>query len=136
MQTPVQLNQQLKDSRKQALSFIKAQLVATVVLSLLMATLGWIACYSAFAGGAIATLANAWFALKVFRIDRLDQPAALLTAFYVGEIYRFLLTASLFIVVFLLIKPINIIVLMSIFFLVHITPAVVNVFGRVSRDES
>ncbi len=136
MQPPVQLDQQLKDSRKQALGFIKAQLAVTLVVSGVLAAFGWLAAYSALTGGMIATVANAWFALKVFRIDHLDQPAALLTAFYVGEIYRFLLTASLFIMAFLLIKPLNIIVLLSIFFIVHITPAVVNTYGRASRDES
>ena len=136
MQTPEQLDQSLKDSRKQALRFIVAQCVATTALSVFMLMFGWVLFYSALIGGGIATIANAWFALKVFRIDRLDQPEALLTAFYVGEIYKFLLTASLFIMAFVLIKPISIIVLMSIFFLVHLTPAVVNTFGQVSKDES
>jgi len=97
MQTSELLNQALIDSKKQALRFITAQLIVTVALSVLALVIGWIAFYSALIGGLIATLANAWFAIKVFRIDSLDQPAALLTAFYVGEIYKFLLTASLFI---------------------------------------
>jgi len=135
MQTSEHLDQLLKDSKKQALKFIAAQFVMTALLSVLMLPFSWVAFYSALTGGLIASLANGWFALKVFRVDRVEQPGTLLTAFYVGEIYKFLLTASLFIMAFVLIKPINIIVLMSIFFLVHLTPAVVNVFGPVNKHQ-
>ena len=136
MQTPEHLDQLLKDSKKQALRFIAAQFVVTLVLSAFMLLFGWVAGYSALTGGLIASLANGWFALKVFRVDKVEHPGTLLTAFYVGEIYKFLLTASLFIMAFVWIKPINIIVLMTIFFLVHLTPAVVNVFGPVNKHES
>ncbi len=131
-----QMNRRLKASKKQARRFISAQLIVTLVLSFLFLGYNWIACYSALTGGLIATLANAWFALKVFSINRVDKPAALLTAFYVGEIYRFLLTGSLFVMVFVLIKPVNIVVFITIYFLVHMTPAVVNTFGQKSGNEN
>ena len=136
MQTPKQLNQALKDSKKQALRFIGAQFSVTAVLSVFMLVFNWEAFYSALTGGLIASIANGWFALKVFRIDHVEHPGTLLTAFYVGEIYKYLLTAALFIMAFVLIRPVNIIVLMSVFFLVQLTPAVVNVFGPVNKNES
>jgi hypothetical protein len=36
----------------------------------------------------------------------------------------------MFIIVFVLIKPINVVALLVIYFLIHMTPAVVNVFSR------
>ncbi len=130
------MNQDEKDSRRQARRFIRAQLITTVVLSLLSLLYNETAFYSALAGGSIATVANAWFALKVFRLNRADQPAALLTAFYVGEIYKFIFTAAMFVVAFVLIKPVNIVVLLTIYFFVHLTPAVVNTFGARSEEEN
>lgn len=113
--------------------FILAQLIATIVLSATLLIYDFTVAYSALAGGLIATLANAWFALKVFRVKSVETPEVLLTTFYVGEIYKFILTGAMFIIVFVLIKPLNVVALLGIYFLIHITPAVVNAFDRDSR---
>jgi len=110
-----------------------AQLIATIVLSATLLIYDFTVAYSALAGGLIATLANAWFALKVFRVKSVETPEVLLTTFYVGEIYKFILTGAMFIIVFVLIKPLNVVALLGIYFLIHITPAVVNAFDRDSR---
>ncbi len=136
MSVSVPESQSLKDSQKQARRFVSAQLITTLVVSFFLLGYNWTACYSALAGGLIATLANAWFALKVFGKSGGDSPATLLAVFYVGELYRFLLTGALFMMAFVLIRPVNIAVLLVIYFLVHITPAIVNTFGPVSGNEN
>lgn len=136
MQKLVQPRQSYNDSRKQILRFIRAQIILTAILSLLLWIYSWVSCYSALIGGVIATAANAWFAFKVFSSERIEQPTAILATFYMGEIYKFLLTASLFMMVFVLIKPINIMILLSVYFFVHMTPAVVNTFSTQPGKES
>ena len=116
-----------------ALRFILAQLIATIVLSAALLIYDFTVAYSALAGGLIATLANGWFALKVFRVKSKETPEILLTTFYVGEIYKFILTGAMFVIVFVLIKPLNVAVLLGIYFLIHITPALVNAFDREDR---
>jgi len=123
------LSSQHQDS-KLARRYILAQLLATMLLSATLLVYDFTAAYSALTGGLIATLANAWFALKVFRVMPGAAPEILLAAFYAGEIYRFLLTGAMFIIVFVLIKPINIVALLGIYFTIHMTPAMVNAFNR------
>jgi ATP synthase protein I len=122
-----------KQDRTLAQRFILAQLIATIVLSATLLLYDFTLAYSALAGGLIATLANAWFALKVFRVKAENPPQVLLTTFYVGEIYKFILTGAMFIIVFVLIKPLNAAALLGIYFLIHITPALVNAFDRDNR---
>lgn len=115
---------------KQALRFVTAQLLATIVLSVLLLVYNYTAAYSALAGGLIATVANAWFALKVFRVKAANTPETLLTTFYVGEIYKFIFTGAMFVMVFVTIKPVNVVVLLLTYLLIHMTPAVVNVLSK------
>lgn len=126
------LSQQHQD-RKLASKYVLVQLFATMLLSTVLLIYDFTVAYSAFTGGLIATLANAWFALKVFRVKSEEAPEVLLTAFYVGEIYKFLLTGAMFVIVFVLIKPLNIVALLGIYFTIHMTPAMVNAFSRDSR---
>lgn len=112
-------------------SFVSAQLAVSVVLSALLLLYDWPAAYSALAGGLIATLANAWFAVKVFTVKRMDEPGLILRAFYTGEIYKILLTGALFVLAFIMIRPLNAVTLLITYFVVHITPAV---FGLVSAN--
>ncbi len=127
------LAQRNRESRQQAFIFIIAQLASTVVLSALWLVNDLTQAYSSLAGGLIATLANAWFAIKVFRekVSRqaATNPGALLTTFYVGEIYKFVLTGAMFIIAFVLIKPVSVVALLITYFLVHLTPALVNTFA-------
>ena len=126
-----QLHQgQKNQAQKSVRRFILAQLITTIVLSATLLIYDFTVAYSALTGGLIATLANAWFAIKVFRIKSEETPETLLTTFYVGEIYKFVFTGAMFVIVFVLIKPLNVVALLGIYFLVHMTPAVVNVFSR------
>lgn len=133
MQNIMHRNQPNKRQTNQALSFVLAQLTATFILSALLLAFDLTAAYSAFIGGMIASLATGWFALKVFRQHAKVSAEAVLATFYVGEIYKFLFTGAMFVLAFVLIKPINVIALLVTYFLIHMTPAVVTVF---TRDES
>lgn len=128
MQNTMQQKQPENRQQNQALKFIKAQFLVTFVLSLILLTFDYTVAYSALVGGLIAALANSWFALKVFRVGSKETAETLLATFYVGEIYKFIFTGAMFIMAFVLIKPVNVIALLVTYFLIHMTPAVVNVF--------
>ena len=122
-------------SRQQVFRFIAAQLLVTLVLSVILLMFGRVVAYSSLVGGLIATLANAWLALKVFSVKSTAAAETLLTTFYVGEIYKFVFTGAMFIVAFVLIKPVSVIALLITYFLIHMTPAVVNVFSSKTFDD-
>jgi len=129
-QDQLDLSQQNQASRQQALGFIITQLAATIVLFAVLLIFDFTIAYSSLTGGLIATLANAWFALKVFRSKPTVKPEILLTTFYVGEIYKFVFTGAMFVMAFVMIKPINVVALLVTYFLIHLTPALVNVFSK------
>ena len=128
----MQQDQPEQKQENQVLRFIKAQFVVTVILSAVWMIVGYTAAYSALVGGLIATLANAWFAIKIFRKKSIESSIetaeTVLTTFYVGEIYKFIFTGAMFFMAFVLIKPVSAIALLATYFLIHLTPAVVNIF--------
>ena len=132
-QDPLGPDQQVLATR-QALRFIITQLLASIILSVILLIYDATAAYSALTGGLIATAANAWFAIKVFRVKAANTPETLLTTFYVGEIYKFIFTGAMFVMAFVAIKPINVVALFIAYFLIHMTPAVVNVLSKDTFD--
>jgi ATP synthase protein I len=135
-QDQLDLKQQSEASHRQAFRFIITQLVATIVLSAVSLIFDFTIAYSSLTGGLIATLANAWFAIKVFRARPTVAPETLLTLFYVGEIYKFIFTGAMFVMAFVLIKPINVVALLVTYFLIHMTPAVMNALSREALNNS
>jgi ATP synthase protein I len=129
-QDQLDLKQQNQASCQQALRFIITQLAATIVLFVVSLTFDFTIAYSSLTGGLIATLANAWFALKVYRVKPTVTPEILLSTFYVGEIYKFIFTGAMFIMAFVLIKPLNVVALLVTYLLIHMTPVFVNVFSK------
>ena len=125
-----QLEQQNQLSRQQVFRFVLSQLLATIMLSVILLIFDRVVAYSSLLGGLIATLANAWFAIKVFRVQPTVAAETLLTTFYVGEIYKFIFTGAMFVIAFVLIKPISVVALLVTYFFIHITPAVVNVLAK------
>jgi len=121
---------QKRHASKTAQGFVLAQLIATLVLSVALLIIGYEVAYSALAGGLIATLANGWFALKVFRIKPNETAETLLATFYVGEIYKFVFTGAMFIIAFVVIETLNVVAFLGLYFLIHMTPAVVNVLSK------
>jgi ATP synthase protein I len=123
-----------RQTARQARGYILAQLAATSVLSAILLGWywpnGWTVGYSALAGGLIATAANAWFALKIFGGRLSERPDIVLRSFYWGELNKILFTCAMFAAAFVLIRPVNAAALLAVYFFVHMTPAVVNVFSR------
>ena len=128
-QDQLDLKQQNRASRQQALRFVISQLAITLMIFAVSLIFDFTIAYSSLAGGLIATVANAWFAIKVFRVKPTIKPEVLLTTFYVGEIYKFIFTGAMFIMAFVLMKPLNVVALLATYFLIHMTPALVNVFS-------
>lgn len=119
-------------SKKQAYGLVLLQLVVTVLLAAILQVgfydSSWVVAYSSLAGGLIATLANGWFALKVFNLKRTDAPVIMLRSLYWGEINKVIFTGAMFVAAFVLIEPVNGAALIAVYFLVHMTPFVASMF--------
>ena len=115
------------------LAYAITQLVLTLVASALLMFVSVIAAYSALAGGLIATTTTTWFAVKVFAARQTNEAAVELRSFYWAEINKIILTGAMFVAVFVLIKPVNGAALLAVYFLVYITPAVVDVIQQPKR---
>ena len=85
------------------------------------------ATYSGLTGGMIATFATAWFAAKVFGAKPDQDPVKILRSLYLGEINKILITVSMFVAAFVLIRPVNAAALIAVYFLVYLTPFIVSV---------
>jgi ATP synthase protein I len=127
-QDQLDLTQQHQQSKIQAINFIKSQLIMTMALSMLWLFFGNVKAYSALTGGLIATLANAWFAYKTFRVGPDSAAETMLASAYMGEIYKIILTGSLFVCAFVLIRPVDAMALLITYFVIHLTPALVSAF--------
>lgn len=111
------------EDTKQSIRFVIAQFIISVVLATVLFLYDFTAAYSGLVGGMIATLANGWFALKVFTANS-RQPAQMLRSFYWAEINKLFIIGSLFIAVFVMLEPLNAAALLAAYFLVHMVPAV------------
>jgi len=122
-----------KDSLNRVVGCVVPQLILTLVLSALLIFVSMIADYSALAGGLIAIVASTWFALKVFTARQTNEPAVELRSFYWAEINKIILTGAMFVAAFVLIKPVNGAALLAVYFLVYITPVVVDAMKQPKR---
>lgn len=73
--------------------------------------MGTIAAYSVLIGGVICMLPNLVLAERIFAAGTSEHPQALMRAVYYGEAGKLLLTAALFALAFLLIKPLHVLML-------------------------
>ena len=124
------LSQQHRQSKEQAINYIKSQLILTIAISIILFFFDVVMAYSALTGGLIATIASAWFAYKVFRVSPDSAAQTMLASAYTGEIYKIILTGALFICAFVLIKPVSALALLITYFVIHMTPAMVSAFGE------
>lgn len=69
--------------------------------------LGFVAGYSGFLGGLIALLANLYFAYKAFRYFGARSVRAIVQSFWAGEMGKLILTAVLFALVFVGVRPLE-----------------------------
>lgn len=76
--------------------------------------------FCALLGGLIALLPNIYFALKTFRYFGAQSAMAITLSLWSGEMGKYVLTAALFVLVFLAIKPTDLIALFISYFIVLI----------------
>ena len=124
------LSQQHRQSKEQAINYIKSQLILTIAISIILFFFDVVMAYSALTGGMIATIASAWFAYKVFRVSPDSAAQTMLASAYTGEIYKIILTGALFICAFVLIRPVSALALLITYFVIHMTPAMVSALGE------
>jgi ATP synthase protein I len=117
--------------------YLLSQLAATALIfvSLLIfdATMAW----SSLAGGLIATVATGWFAVKIFagaRKARLENGPVAVRQLYWGELNKVVLTAALFVIAFVYIRPVSAAALLGAYFIVHIMPSLYETFVGRGRD--
>lgn len=122
-----------RGSSNHAVAYALGQLFLTLVLAALLFLYDLTAAYSGLVGGLIATLATGWFAFKVFSNRHVKEPVMALRAMYWGEINKILFTGAMFVAAFVLIKPVNGAALLAVYFLVHISPVVVDYFRQPKR---
>jgi len=104
----------------------KRILITQVVFTLLVAGVAWSlsqpAGVSALLGGAIATFANALFAVGVFARYRAQDPGKLVFRFFGAELLKLLFVALAFGVIFAWVKSLHVVALFSAFLVVQIMP--------------
>ena len=95
-----------------------AQLV--VILLAVAALYGWrgaVSGYSGLCGGLIAWLPNLYFAHKAFRFSGARAAQSIVRSFYAGEAGKLILTAVLFALAFVVVKPLEAPTLFGVFVL-------------------
>ena len=104
------------------------QLVVVILLTIVCAvTLGIIAAYSVLIGGLIALVANVYFTYKAFQLYGARSVAAIVQSFWAGQIGKMVVTAVLFALVFIAVKPFDVVLLFLGYILIQLT-SVVSLF--------
>jgi ATP synthase protein I len=99
-----------------------AQLVATLVVTLVGLTFGPRVGLFALLGGATATIANALFAFWVFGRYRAAEPGKLVSQFYGGELLKLAFIAAAFAAAVIWLDPLSPLALFGAFFVVQVLP--------------
>ena len=94
---------------------ILIQLLATVMVTGLMLFFDWVYVWSSLAGGMTATLANVYFAWKVFAKQQETEAGQILATYYRAEVGKIILTVMLFIGAIVIIKPLSIVTLLGVY---------------------
>lgn len=104
----VRMQDRLPLRRLPVLKVLLAQLAAVFLMTVVLSVVaGWTAVYSAAFGGLVAWLPNVYFALMAFRYRGARAARNIVKSFYAGEAGKFVLTAVLFALVFVSVKPLN-----------------------------
>jgi len=123
--------------KKRIVGYLLAQIAATVLIFVSLLVFDATLAGSSLAGGLIATVATGWFAVKIFAGSRkpgLDNGPVVVRQFYWGEFNKVVLTAALFVIAFVYIRPVNAAALLGTYFIVHITPALYELIVGMGRD--
>ena len=103
---------------------IVLQTVVAVLIGLLFWLFqGWTAAYSAWLGGLTALIPNVYFTYKAFQYFGARSIGAIVQSFWAGEMGKLILTAVFFAVLFLGVKPLNVLAVLSGYILVQMTSA-------------
>lgn len=118
--------------KKTSTTQIKKIVLLQFVFSLLAGAVSWIVsntlASSVTAGGLVASMANGYFAWKVFGKQQEAESAQILSTCYRAEVGKIILTVMLFVFVFNTIKPLNVIALMSAYLLITMIPWLASFF--------
>lgn len=100
-------------------------LLTQLVVLLLAAVVLWqwrgaVSGYSGLCGGLIAWLPNMYFAHKAFRFSGARAAQAIVRSFYAGEAGKLILTAALFTLTFVGVKPLDALAVFGVFFLIQL----------------
>jgi ATP synthase protein I len=114
-----QSNQVASDSNNEGAQLIKppllrifvTQFLVLLVISISMLMLDKTAALSALVGGSISIVPNMYFARWAFRFSGAKSAARVAQSFYRGEAGKFVLTAVLFASIFMLMRPLNAVVI-------------------------
>jgi len=121
---------------KRIIGYLLAQLAATVLIFASLLFIDGTLAVSALAGGLIATVATGWFAVKVFAGTRgrgAEHAPLVVRQFYWGELNKLVLTAALFVIAFVYIRPVSAAALLGAYFIVHIMPSLYELIAGAGR---
>lgn len=118
----------LKTSTTQIKQILLIQFVASLLIGMFVWLFDQTYAISALAGGFTASIANGYFGWKVFGKQQEAGENQILSTYYKAEVGKIILTVSMFVVVFNLIKPLNVIALMSAYLLITMIPWLASFF--------
>ena len=95
------------------------QCVVAIIFPLVLLPFGIIAAWSAAAGGIASLIPNAYFVHRAFRFSGARSAQKILRSFYSGEAIKLVLTALIFALTFIYLKPLNVAALFGGFILVQ-----------------
>jgi len=118
---------------------IKKILLVQFAVSFMAGAVAWVIsgpmAISIVTGGLVASLANGYFAWKVFAKQREVESAQILKTYYGAEVGKIILTVMLFVFVFNTVKPLNVIALMSAYLLITMIPMLASFFINKDDDD-
>jgi len=104
--------------------------VAAVLVVICAVTLGVVAAYSVLLGSLIALLANVYFTYKAFKYFGARSVPAIIQSFWAGQVGKMFITAALFALVFIAVKPLNVVLLFVGYILIQLTSVVSLFFSK------
>jgi ATP synthase protein I len=108
------------------------QLIGTLVAALAFLLLDLVSAYSVLLGGLVCVLPNAFMAQRFVSASRLE-PGKAFGRLIAGEAGKLLLTAGLFILVFALVEPLQMLLFFGALFIVQLLSWAAPVLLRINR---
>lgn len=105
-------------------SLVIQAVVALLLIVVASVAQGKVSAISAGLGAAIALLANLYFMYKAFKFYGARSMAAIVQSFWMGQAGKIFLTAVLFALVFIAVKPLDVVFLFASYIVVHVTSVV------------